>query len=272
MRTLEWGMSCFFASICNQSERMAQALEPVRDALLAPAPISRWGFGFAQGGEILLSRTPRQHDDGVDIYPAIVDVRSDCVIAHASRLDDLSGNSNTQPFRYRQWMFAQRAQVSERGPLSQTLSAHLPAYLDRHRKGQTVAEVSFYLFLARAHESGCVDDANVTPARLATLLAQAVTELSELAAQTGIEAKLGPLVLSNGRALVAARPLAGDDSSLLSMRRLTVPGPRDERDPSFRGLLILSHDRTPGVGFEEIPAGSCVQVNRDLQVDIAPFA
>ena len=41
-------------------------LAPVRAALLVPAPVSRWGVGYVQGGEVLLSRTPRSSADAVD--------------------------------------------------------------------------------------------------------------------------------------------------------------------------------------------------------------
>ena len=48
-----------FACMCNQPQRLAEALGPVRPVLVAPPPIARWGLAYAQSGDVLLVRTPK---------------------------------------------------------------------------------------------------------------------------------------------------------------------------------------------------------------------
>src|SRR5882724_3846876 len=75
-----------FACICNQPQRLAAALAPVRAALLAPPPVSRWGLGYIQGGDVLLVRTPKQAASAVDLAGQLTaEIKTDCAIAHAMR-------------------------------------------------------------------------------------------------------------------------------------------------------------------------------------------
>ena len=56
----------------------------------------------------------------------------------------------------------------------------------------------------------------------------------------------------------------------LRMRRLWVTDDRGERDPAFRGVLMLSGgDGDARDGFEDVPAGNIVLVSRDLQVSFS---
>ncbi|WP_428262972.1 class II glutamine amidotransferase [Haliangium sp.] len=245
---------------------MAHALEPARAAFAAPGPIGRWGLGYAQSGEILLSRNPRLHPDGVDLYGVIEDLRSDCLIAHAAAPDGLVGNANTQPFRYRQWMFAQDGEIDDPDPLCAQLDAHIPDFLRRHVKGRTVAEHAFHVFLAQLHQAGSVDAPNLAPLEARRLLAQAVALIRAAVARADAATRLGNLIVSNGRLLVAAHL-----DQALYMRRLTVADPRGSRDESFRGVLVVSAATVPGAGFEEIPAGAVLLVNRTIDTEIVPL-
>lgn len=259
-------MTCLLGSICNQPEQMGRALEPVRHLLMAPAPVARWGMGYAQGGEILLSRSPRRQADAVDFYAAIQPLRSDYVIAHACAPDDLSGNANTQPFRYRQWMFAQEG--CERGTpeLQAALAELIPDFLQRNIRGKTLAEHLFHVFLTLLHRDGSLDHADLSPARSCELLSQSVRMAQEAAARTGAGSGLASIMASNGRSFVAVRL-----GQPLYTRRLTVPAPRGSREDSFRGVLVVSSSTPPGEGFEEIPGHAALQVGRTVHPDIARF-
>lgn len=259
-------MTCLLGSICNQPEQMGRALEPVRHVMVAPAPVARWGLGYAQGGEILLSRSPRRQTDAVDFYAAIQPLRSDYVIAHACAPDELAGNANTQPFRYRQWMFAQEG--CERGSpeLQAALAEQVPDFLQRNIRGKTLAEYLFHIFLAHLYRAGSLDHADVSPARSCELMSQSVRVAQQAAAHVGAEQGLASLMLSNGRSFVAVRL----DQPLYT-RRLTVPAPRGSREDSFRGVLVVSASAPPGEGFEEIPRLAALQVSRAVHPEITAF-
>lgn len=260
-------MTCLLGIICNQSERMVRALEPVRSALVAPAPVARWGLGYAQGGEILLSRSPRQHTEDVDFFAALQGLRSDCVIAQACPPDDFSGNSNTQPFRYRQWMLAQEGCAPSLPAVQAAVFEHIPDFLQRNIGGRTLDELLFHLFLSHLHRVGSLDEANLSPERACELMSEALRTFRSSVGTTEATGDLGNLMLSNGRSFVALRL-----GRPLYLRRLTIPAPRSGRDDSFRGVLVISASHAPGEGFEEIPLRAALRINRDVHTDVAPLA
>ncbi|HWN69294.1 MAG TPA: class II glutamine amidotransferase [Haliangium sp.] len=246
---------------------MAHALEPVRGVLVAPGPVARWGLGYAQGGEILLSRSPRLHREDVDFHATIQRLRSDCVVAHASAPDDLAGNTNTQPFRYRQWMFAQDGCTPSTAATRAALSEHLPDFLQRNIHGKTLSEEVFHMLLAHLYRAGSVDDVNLSPERVQQIVAESLRAWHAAMEKAGVEIGLGNLMLSNGRSFLAVRL-----AQPLYVRRLTISAPRSGRDDSFRGVLVVSAAASPGEGFEEIPRHAALRVSRDVHTDVAPIS
>jgi hypothetical protein len=286
-----------FACICNQPQRLPLALAPVRASLIAQPPVSRWGLGYIQGGDVLLVRTPKASAVPVDLAgPLTAEIKTDCAIAQAMRDDgsSLGGTDNTPPFRFRRWMYAQtgldsRLFVDERGNASPVggsadhageaprevdeiaprLLAHIPDYLRRNLKGRTPAELTFHVFLAMLHDEGNIDDPNLPPASsrraLAATLRLVTAELTR-AGKSGVA--LGNVALTNGRSMVVAH--LGEP---LRLRRLWVTGERGERDESFRGYLLVSGgDGDAKDGFEDVPADRAVLISRDLQVAFADLA
>jgi predicted glutamine amidotransferase len=260
-------MTCLLGVISNQPERMAHALEPVRGVLVASGPIARWGLGYAQGGEILLSRSPRLRHEDLDFHAAIQGLRSDCVIAHACAPDELSGNTNTQPFRYRQWMFAQDGCTPGTPESRAAISEHIPDFLLRNIRGKTLNEEVFHVLLAHLHRAGSVDDVNLSPERSLQIVSESLRTWHAAAEKAGISTGLGNLMLSNGRSFLAVRL-----GQPLYLRRLTIPAPRSGRDDSFRGVIVASAPANPGEGFEEIPRQAALRVSRDVHLDVAPLS
>lgn len=275
-----------FACICNQPQRLPVALAPVRPALIAQPPVSRWGLGYIQGGDVLLVRTPKASSAPVDLAgPLTAEIKTDCVIAQAVRdvVPGVGGTDNTPPFRFRRWMYGQtgldsqlfvdsgepRASDAASDDVAARLLAHVPEYLRRNLKGRTPAELTFHVFLAMLHDEGNIDDANLPPAAsrraLAATLKLVAAELAR-AGKSGIS--LGNVALTNGRSMVVAHL-----DEPLRLRRLWVTGERGERDESFRGYLLVSGgDGDPKDGFEDVPPHRSVLISRDLQVSFADLA
>lgn len=266
-----------FACMCNQPQRLSAALAPVRAALVAQPPVSRWGLGYIQGGDVLLVRTPKSSSAPVDLAAPLNELRTDCAIAQAVRDDKstLGGTDNTPPFRFRRWMYAQSGLVdlaSELGEFSPRLLEHIPEYLRRNIKGRTPAELIFHVFLSMLHDEGNIDDPNLpTPATRRALAATLRLVSAELdkAGKPGIG--LGNVALSNGRSMVVAHL-----DEPLRLRRLTVANERGEHErgvDAFRGVLLVSGgDGDPREGFEDVPARHTVLISRDLQVTFADLA
>src|SRR5882672_2048009 len=240
-----------FACICNQPQRLPIALAPVRAALIAQPPVSRWGLGYVQGGDVLLVRSPKASAVPVDLAgPLTAEIKTDCVIAQAVRDDGLGlgGTDNTPPFRFRRWMYAQSgldnqlfsgAAGGAAEEIAPRLLEHIPEYLRRNLKGRTPAELIFHVFLAMLHDEGNIDDPNLLPSATRRALAATLRlVVAELARAGKSSATMGNVVLTNGRSMVAAHL---DDP--LRLRRLWVAGERGEsaqRDESFRGYLMVS--------------------------------
>ncbi|HTJ40907.1 MAG TPA: hypothetical protein VL463_02390 [Kofleriaceae bacterium] len=264
-----------FATMCNQPQRLAEALAPARAVLVAQPPVARWGIGYVQGGEVLLARTPRASQTPVDLYNALLDAPSDCVIGQAvteasAGSSGPSGNDNTPPFRFRRWMYAQQtsARVEEVWP---TLVDRLPDFVKRNIRGRSAAEVTFHGMLAMLHDQSALDESNLPLASTRRTLGAALALVASQLTAAGISGALGNAAVSNGRSLVVART-PGEGGAPLYLRRLWVKGERSERDETFRGVLVVSRAGAhPGEGFEEVPAGSAVMVSRDLRIDIAPL-
>lgn len=252
-----------FAVMCNQPQRLSEAVAPVRAALVAPPPVSRWGLGYVQGGEVLLVRTPRSSNQPVDLFSPLMEIQTDCAIAQAISDARVSGTDNTPPFRFRRWMFAQSG-TPDLEELWPRLLDHVPDYMRRNLKGKTGAELTFHVLLAMLHDTGGVDDPNLPLATTRRAIGAALALMTSEIVKAGLDIKLGNLVVSNGRSLVAART-----DEPLWLRRLHVRGERSERDESFKGVLLVSgHATSPGDGFEEVPAHQTVLVSRDLRIDL----
>jgi predicted glutamine amidotransferase len=261
-------MTRLFGCICNQPQRLDEALEGVRTILVAKAPVARWGLGYVHSGEVLLTLHPRQAGSEVDFYALLAGLNSDYVIGWAGQEDALRGDANTQPFRYRRWFFAQENQAaaatSKSAELMPQLLQHIPDYLRRNIRGRSPAELVFHLFLAMLHDAGTLDDPNLAPTHIRRALRDAVALVDSVAEKAGSAWEHGNIVLSNSRSMMAVR--LGEP---LLVRRLKQQ--KDPRRPEsqFKAVLVVSSPDLRGEnGFEELPARSAVAISRDVTTDI----
>jgi predicted glutamine amidotransferase len=259
-----------FATMCNQAQRLLEALGQARSALVAKPPVARWGLGYVQSGELLLARTPRPSTTPVDLFAALDGVKSDCVIGHAvdgraSATATTRGTDDTPPYRYRRWMYVQDGPPTC-GAAWEPLAAQVPDYLRRNIKGKGTAELTFHVLLAKLHDDSAIDDVNLPMPVLRRAVADATRMVSLELTKAGISEAIGNLAVSNGRCMLVARI-----ASPLWLRRLHIAAERGGRDETFRGVLLVSGDFAGSDGFEEIPASSAVTVTRDLRVDVHPL-
>lgn len=260
-----------FACMCNQPQRLPAALAPVRAALVAQPPVSRWGLGYIQSGDVLLVRTPKMSEQPVDLAAPLIaaETRSDCAIGQAVGPSGASagGTDNTPPFRFRRWMFAMTG-TEHLDEVASKLLEHVPEYLRRNLRGRTPAEVLFHVFLAMMHDEGNIDDPNLPTAATRRALAATIRLATAELERAGKPLELGNIAVTNGRSMVLAHL-----QSPLRLRRLWVLNDRGERDESFRGVLLISGgDGDPKDGFEDVPPNSAVLISRDLQVSFADLA
>ncbi len=267
-----------FACMCNQPQRLSAALAPVRSALVAEPPVTRWGMGYIQGGDVLLVRTPKSSAIPVDLAGPLVEMSTDCVIAQATSDTRFAGTDNTPPFRFRRWLFAQTGTPDLDGATPRLLE-HIPEYLRRNLKGRTPGELFFHIFLAMLHDEGLIEDPNLPTQATRRALAATLRLVGSELEQAGVSGvPLGTVALSNGRSMVVARPAGQLQPLRLRKLWLTDDRGKPEHGPeAFRGVLLVSGSGGPGdgeprEGFEDVPANHAVLISRDLQVSLADLS
>jgi len=266
-----------FATMCNQPQRLAAALAPLRATLVADPLVSRWGLGYIQVGDVLLVRTPRSSELPVDLAAPLIgeppEIATDCAIAIAVRdvAGDpvLGGTDNTPPFRFRRWLFGQTAMRPWGNPdVAARILEHVPEFLRRNVRGRTPSELMFHLLLAMLHDEGSsnLDDPNLPVQSTRRALAAMLKLVNAELARASLPALGGTFAMSNGRSMVMAH-LPGDT---LRLRRLWVLDDRGNRDDAFRGMIAVSNMAgEPKDGFEEVAPNTAILVSRDLQVSFA---
>jgi glutamine amidotransferase len=259
-------MSQLFGCICNQPERVMTALTPVREVLMVPETVTRWGLAYVQAGEVLLSRHPRRVRDEFDFFSALGELKSDYVIGYAATDDHYAGTYNTQPYRFRSWMFAQDCEVENFPAVSGELIESIPSYLRRNIKGKAPSEVLFHMFLALLHDAGQLDDPNLDVRFTREAARDSLALFRSHLEAAGLEFAIGNIVVSNSRSMIAIR-----NAGPLFVRRLRHLEDPKRPDTEFKSVLVVSAAELPGEGFEELPAGNVLAVSRDVNTDIVPL-
>lgn len=255
-------MTRLFGCTCNEPHRVAQALEPVRSVLVAEGPAARWGLGYVQSGEVLLRRHPRPADR-IDFYESVAGLQSDYVIGCASPEDGLAGNANTQPFRFRHWLFAGEGDIDAFEEVQPRLLEHVPDFLARNISGKTSAEHVFHLFLGQLYDAGSLDDPNVALGDVRRALRDTLALVYSLISETGASRGPGNLVVTNSRAMFAVRL-----GQPICVRGFKHPDRRRSDHRHFRAVLAVSSEESPGEGFEEIPPNSVLTISRELNTEV----
>jgi glutamine amidotransferase len=260
-------MTRLFGCVCNQHERFRAAIEPVRSVLVAPGPLARWGLGYVHSSQVLLSLNPRVSETGVDFFEAAAKLKTDYLIAAAHEADGLKGNANTQPFRFRSWLFAMEGGIAAFDDVAPGLLEHIPPYLRRNMRGKTAAEHVFHLYLAMLHDAGNMDHPNLDPAdgqrALRDTLAFTLSQITRSGGSTGP----GNIIVTNSRFMLAAR----------LEKPLFVRQFREQLDPKreesqLKSVLAVSSDEHPGEGFEEVPLGQVLTIHRSVLAEISPLS
>jgi glutamine amidotransferase len=255
-------MSRLFGIICNEPKRLHEAIEPVRETLVAPGPQQGWGLGYVHGNEVLLKRHPRPTQD-VDFYGALESIASDYIIMHATAQGDYKGNDNTQPFRYKRWLFAQSGTLDGFEDIKPLLLEHIPTFMRRNIRGKTPAEHIFHTFLAFLHDAGVIADHNLPLAQSRRALRDTLAMVLGIITKTGGSQHLGNIVVTNSRTMLAVR--LGEP---MAVRRFAHKRKEAGEGHEFKAAFIASGIEEPGEGFEAVPDRSVIMVTRDLQISI----
>jgi predicted glutamine amidotransferase len=209
-----------------------------------------WGIGFYQSGEALLRRRPLDDREVIEIA-ALNDISSGLMLAQI-RTPGVGAlrTENTPPFRYRDWLFAQRGTMTGFDQIRMPLLERLPEFLRCNLRGETDGEAMFYSFLSCLDEAVGLESDRITSAQIREALRGALARGDQLLARAGLaEAELDWFV-SDGEHLVCLHRTGS-----MMYRRFEAPeeleallpeGPPGASLHPFRCSIVAS-------GLEQLP-------------------
>ena len=199
-------MARLFGLIGNRTDLAGRVLAFEADALRVQsrgAPLG-WGLGFDQGGEVLMRRRPIDEHPTIEISKVAADVRADVVVGHVrSATVGALRTENTHPFRYRQWLYAQTGTLPSFDAIRERLVASVPEFLRSSIRGETDAEILFYVFLSFLHDAGRLNDTLIDPANVRDALRSSVAVVDGMAAEVGGEPASINMMASDGETMFA---------------------------------------------------------------------
>ena len=282
-------MARLFGLIGNRADLAGRVLLSEAEVLKAKAGSTQlgWGVGFYQGGEVLMRRRPIDDRPVIDVARLTGDVRADLMIGHVrSATVGSLRTENTHPFRYRQWLFEMTGTLPAFESIRERLLASVPEFLRSSIRGETDAEILFYVFLSFVHDAGRLNESLMAPAHVRDALRSCLAVVDGMAAEVGGEPSKVNLMASDGETLFAvhrgaemgyrtyagkgdADALIGEDVGLrrktpeLSQMHFTLVAGDFEDDQSLTSS-------TPGAlaRWHAIPERAIVTIERGLDPQI----
>lgn len=267
-------MSRLCAYFGNEPERLACALFPARDALHAMlGGPHAFGLGFVQGGDVLLQKRPRSAGAEVDFFSQAKDLRADALVGRIATGDEAGAPAeDTDPFRFRSWLFGSLGRVLGFEGVRDKLLESVPDYLRRNIRGRSASEHLFHLFLTFLHDGGLLEQQSPPPDAVRNALHASVALLDRLLAGGGGESTRLALVATNGRCLVAAgRRHPIHYLQIAGIADCPVCRGRADRDndsrrishDSLRGVVIEADGTAARSGWQTVPQERTLVVGSD---------
>jgi predicted glutamine amidotransferase len=234
-----------------------------------------WGIGFYQAGEALLRRRPLDDRDVIEIA-ALNDISAGLIIAQI-RTPGVGAlrTENTPPFRYRDWLFAQRGTITGFDQIRDPLLERLPEFLRCNMRGETDGEAMFYSFLSCLDEGVGLDRDRISATQIREALRGAVTRADQLLARAGQSEAAIDWFVSDGEHLVALHR-----TGTMMYRRFEAPeeleallpeGPPGASLHPFRCSAIASGLDEPPEKWSRVEVERLVTLNRTDPPAIEPL-
>lgn len=273
-------MTQLLGYICSDSSLTPHAVDAVRDEAWPSSspPWAATGFGWLQESRTLLRKHPH-HGDPVDMLGLMADMSARSLVGHMSQ--DTNGGMDSldlQPFRFRQWVYAQSGKIPQFDTYRSDMLAETPDYLRRGVRGNTAAELLFLRFYHHMCENGALAQGGVRGNLIANALAVTLTEARRYQGADD-EGSLGlNIVAATERFLLAAR--TGPAMHLRLFEGMKHPAedplfaghrPKTIEHPQFRAAFLASGLQPREGDWRELEADTITWVDRDWQTETLSF-
>lgn len=240
-----------------------------------------YGFGYYTTGDVLLGKRPTGAPAPLTVAQLVGEVDTDVLVAHA-RYATIGNHKdeNTQPFRFRRWLFAHDGSIEGFALVKPRLLEILPDFLRRNVEGETDTEHAFMVFLKFLRDDGRLDDLDLEADAAGEALARTVRQIDAWCREAGAQKSSLNFVATNGRIMAATRrgrPLSyalleGIVPCALHGVGTGSPDAEAKMRPhrQVKAVCFSSRLLQPN-GFLEVPQSSAVAVSRDLRVSVKPL-
>ncbi len=277
-------MSHVFGYLCSD-DSLTHVVMTEFKGQLTPIPAedrASLGIGWLQQGRTLVRKHPARPDSTADLIDLLADIPTRAMVAHIQHAR--SGNlqaADLQPFRYRNWVYAQHGGPAGDPTRTQqfidALTSEMPDHLRRNLQGQTSPDVFFHTLLTKLTENDAFT-AILPPAQHARVLAKTIHSLQQHALAAGLDPLDSLLnVVVTERQLVATR--VGPPLYYRIFEGIQEPGEkplfaghrtRPLEHPQFRAVIVANHI-TANDDWTEIPDQHVMWVEPGWQVKTAPI-
>jgi glutamine amidotransferase len=278
-------MGALVAILQSDPNLMACQVARLRDLVSLAGPgllPDVYGYGYYSESDVLLGKRPGGAPVPMGLPHLVGTVESEVLLVHAREAS--VGNfeeRNTQPFRFRRWLFAHDGAIEGLEQVRPKLLESLPDFLRRNVQGETDSELAFMYFMKLLRDEGRLDDLELDAAAAGQALARTARQIDAWCREVGAQRPSAlNFVATNGRVLAATRrgrplhyalfegilpcPLDGIDASTPDS------DPRVRPHRRVKAVCFATSVLQPG-SFLEVPEASAVSVSRSLQVSIAPL-
>lgn len=272
-------MSQVFGYICSDHSLTSEVMKQYGDPLRAIEPDERVGLGIGllQGGRSLLRKHPKRKAASVDIPALLGDISSRSIVGHVRHEDvGATGTRDLQPFRFRNWVYAQQGDEKDFDGAYDALRDAVPDHVDRNIEGESMAELLFHIFYTKVESDLSTTGRAEWPEMYAAKLAETMVELQQVASDNGASEGGVPLqaVAVTDRCVVASR--IGDPMHYRLIEGIEEAteeplfaghNPKSIMHDRFRALLVAN--RIDDDEWTEIPNHHVMWVDDDWGIEFA---
>lgn len=273
-------MAQLISVLTSNPLRLACQLRHIQQAVqLRAGPGRVVGVAYHDNGKALLRKRPGI-PEGTPLSELVKDVSSEVLVATSHSIAKTGfSDEDSQPYRFRSWVFGGVGRILPLGERKAVLST-LPEFLQMGVHGRSDAESAFLVTLAHMHESSRrLDHPDLEVEVAADALEKTLQRLDQQALTASLPLPETSAIITNGRLLAAVcrgRPLSYallEGLSTCELCGITQDSPDD--DPKVRphrtlkAVILASHPRqNAGLQWLDVPQNHLLTVSRSLSIKL----